>query len=84
MESNYDYYFIIIELAEGFVKQLNVLGENNERYITFIVPIKKKKNTIIDKNGGKITENISYRLQFIDSARFMSSSLSNLVNNLSE
>ena len=42
MESNYDYYFIIIELAEGILKQLNVLGEKNERYITFIVPIKKK------------------------------------------
>ena len=28
--------------------------------------------------------NISYILQFIDSARFMASSLSNLVNNLSE
>ena len=31
-----------------------------------------------------MTENSSYILQFIDSARFMSSSLSNLVNNLSE
>ena len=27
---------------------------------------------------------MSYRLQFIDSARFMASSLSNLVNNLAE
>ena len=27
-------------------------------------------------------KNISYQLQFIDSARFMASSLSNLVNNL--
>ena len=32
----------------------------------------------------KITKNISCRLQFIDSARLMASSLSNLVNNLSE
>ena len=32
----------------------------------------------------KITKNISYILQFIDSARFMASSLSNLVSNLSE
>ena len=32
----------------------------------------------------KITKNISCRLQFIDSARVMASSLSNLVNNLSE
>ena len=32
----------------------------------------------------KITTNLSYILQFIDSARFMASSLSDLVNNLSE
>ena len=32
----------------------------------------------------KLQKNISYILQFIDSTRFMASSLSNLVNNLSE
>ena len=32
----------------------------------------------------KLQKSISYILQFIDSARFMASSLSNLVNNLSE
>ena len=32
----------------------------------------------------EITKIISYILQFIDSTRFMASSLSNLVNNLSE
>ena len=32
----------------------------------------------------KLEKNISHILQFIDSARFMASSLSNLVNNLSE
>ena len=32
----------------------------------------------------KLQNIISYILQFIDSARFMASSLSNLVNNLSE
>ena len=36
------------------------------------------------KNGEEITKNMSYILQFIDSARFMASSLSNLVNNLCE
>ena len=38
----------------------------------------------MDKNGDQITKNISYILQFIGSARFMASSLSNLVNNFSE
>ena len=36
------------------------------------------------KNGEEITKNVSYILQFIDSARFMASSLSNLVNYLCE
>ena len=37
-----------------------------------------------DKNEAYITKSISYILQFIDSVRFMASSLSNLFNNLSE
>ena len=82
-EFNYDYHFIIKELAEEFKKQFTCLGENTEKYITFTVPIEKEV-TRIDKNGEEITKNISYILQFIDSARFMASSLSNLVNNLSE
>ena len=81
--SNYDYHFIIKELAEEFKKQFTCLGENNEKCITFTVPI-EKEITRIDKNIEEITKNISYILQFIDSARFMASSLSNLVNNLSE
>ena len=32
----------------------------------------------------KLQKNISYILQFIDSTRFMASSLSNLVNNISK
>ena len=80
---NYDYNFFIKDLAGEFKKQFICLGENTEKYITFTVPIEKEV-TRIDKNGEEITKNISYILQFIDSARFMASSLSNLVNNLSE
>ena len=64
------------------------------KYITFAIPIEKKLQELIEtmgetlkkkkKNGGNIAKNISYILQFIDSASFMASSLSNLVNNLSE
>ena len=36
---NYDYHFIIKELAEEFEKQFPCLGENTEKYITFTVPI---------------------------------------------
>ena len=52
------------------------LGENTEKYITFSVPLKKK---IENKNI-----EITYKIKFIDSFRFMSSSLSKLVDNLSE
>ena len=39
---------------------------------------------MIDKNGEEITKTISYRLHFIDSARFTESSLSNLAVDLAE
>ena len=42
------------------------------------------KNWWVDKNGEEITKNVSYILPFTDSARFMTSSWSNLVNNLPE
>ena len=81
--SNCDYHFIIKELAEEFKKQFTCLGENTEKYITFTVPIEKEVARI-DENGEEITKNISYISPLIESARFMASSLSNLVNNLSE
>ena len=73
--STYDYHFIIKELAEKFEGQFECLGENIEKYITFSVPIKKELD-----NGKTIT----YKIKFIDSFRFMSSSLSSLVDNSSE
>ena len=74
-DSQYDYYFIINELAEEFKGKFEYLGENTEKYITFLEPIKKelKNNTII-----------TYKIMFIDSLRFMSSSLSSLAHNVAE
>ena len=82
-ESNYDYHFIIKELAGESKKQFTSLGENTEKGITFTILIENKV-TRTDKNGEEITKNIYYLLQFIDSARFMARSLSNLVINLPE
>ena len=74
--SIYDYNFIIKELVKEFEGNFEFLGENTEKYITFSVPIKKK----IENKDLEIT----YKIKFIDSYRFMSSSLSKLVDNLSE
>ena len=81
--STYDYHFIIRELAEEFEREFECLGENTEKYITFSVPI-KKEITKKDKNGNDKITKISYKIKFIDSCRFMSTSLSNLASNLSE
>ena len=54
------------------------MGESTEKYITLIVSIEKEV-TRIDKNGEEITKNISYMLQFINSAKYITSLLSNLV-----
>ena len=76
--STYDYHFIIKELVKEFDRNLECLGENTEKYITFSVPLKKEI-----RNKDKIIE-IKYKIKFIDSYRFMSTSLSKLVDNLSE
>ena len=81
--STYYYHFRIKELAEEFEGEFECLGENTEKYITFSVPI-KKETTKKDKNGNDKITKISYKIKFIDSYRFMSTSLSSLVNNLSE
>ena len=39
--STYDYHFLNKELAEKFKVELECLGENTEKYISFSVPIKK-------------------------------------------
>ena len=59
-----------------FNGNLECLGENTEKYITFSVPIKKK----IENKDIEIT----YKIKFIDSFRFMATSLSKLVDNLTE
>ena len=75
--STYDYHFIIKELVQEFNGNFDCLGENTEKYITFSVPLKKKIEN-------KACIEINYKIKFIDSCRFMSSSLSKLVENLSE
>ena len=71
----YYYHFTVNQLTKEFEGVFDCLGENTEKYITFSVPIKKEPD-----NGKAIT----YRLKFIDSFRFVSTSLSIVADNLSE
>ena len=74
--SSYDYHFIINALAKEFKGySIDCLGENTEKYISFKVPLKKT-----NMNGKLVT----YKLKFIDSMRFMNTSISNPTDNLSE
>ena len=66
---------IIKNLAKESEGSFECLGENTEKYINFLVPIEKQHD-----NGKMIT----YKIRFKDSYRFMSSSLSNLVDNLAD
>ena len=79
----YDYHLIIKGLAEEFEGELECLGEKTEKNITFLVPIKKEIRKK-DKDGNDKIKKISYKIKFLDSFRFMSTSLSKLVDNLSE
>lgn len=51
------------------------MGENIEKYIRFSVPVRKE-----NENG----KAIPYKIKFINSVRFMSSSLSSLSDNLAK
>ena len=73
--SIYDYHFIIKQLAKKIDDQFECLGENTEKYITFSVQISKELDN--DKT-------ITYKLKLIDSFRFITTLLSDLVDNLSE
>ena len=74
--TNYDYHFIVNELAKRFnAKNFNCLAENMQKYITIKVTIVKTKD-----NG----ELVTCKLKFIDSNRFMATTLSDLTDNLSE
>ena len=71
--SKYDFHLIIKEFAKKFKGNIDCLGENTEKYITFSVTLKIEiRNRIL----------VTYKLRFIDSSRFMNTSLASLVYNL--
>ena len=80
--ATYDAHFIINQLAIEFKGELNCIGDNMEKYITFSVPIKKEVNNY-DANESKKKKTITYKFKFIDSFRFLATSFSELVDNAS-
>ena len=72
--ASYNTHFIINQLAEEFNGEHDCIGDNMEKHITFSVPITKECDDV---------KTITRKLRFIDSFRFMSTSLSELVDNMS-
>ena len=66
------------KLANKVEGKFECLGENTKNYKTLSVQIEKQ----VDKDANESILNISSKIQFFDSARFMVTSLSNLVDNL--
>ena len=78
--SGYDAHLFIKELGRKFNKNdIGAIAENKEKYISFNVKINVKLAGV--RNDGKeLHKNI--KLSFIDSFRFMASSLDKLASNL--
>ena len=81
--SNYNYHFIMKELAKEFERKFNCPEENTIKHKACSVPIIKEAKRI-SKNVKETTKTVSERLRLIDSSKCMASSLSNLVYNLAE
>ena len=75
--SGYDAHMFIKELA-NCGSHMGVIAKNKEDYITFSISV--EVNKYVDKDGEEMSKEIE--LRFIDSFKFMSSSLDSLVNNL--
>ena len=78
--SGYDAHMFMKELTSSSPDgaKMGVIAKNKEDYITFSISVEVDK--YINKNGEEKSKEIE--LRFIDSFKFMSSSLDSLVNNL--
>ena len=77
--SGYDAHLFIRQLGEKFqAEDIGVIAENKEKYISFNVKI----DVQLKMDGKPVTKKI--KLRFIDSFRFMGSSLDSLAKNLTD
>ena len=77
--AGYDAHLFIRELAK-YTEDMGVIAKSVEDYISFSIKVEVDK--YIDKEGNEKYKEIE--LRFIDSFKFMSSSLDSLVNNLAK
>ena len=77
--AGYDAHLFIRELAK-YTTDIGVIAKNTENYISFSVKVEVDR--YVDKLGNEKVKEIE--LRFIDSIKFMSSSLDSLVNNLAK
>ena len=75
--AGYDAHLFIRELSKH-TTGMGIIAKNTEDYISFSIKVEVDK--CIDKDGNKRMKEME--LRFIDSMKFMSSSLDSLVNNL--
>ena len=75
--AGYDAHLFIKELSKH-TNKINVIAKNTENYISFSAKVEVVR--YIDKKGNEKVKEMESR--FIDSFKFMSSSLDSLVNNL--
>ena len=79
--AGYDAHLFIRELAK-YTTGMGVIAKNTEDYISFSIRVEVDKyvDKYVNKEGNERTREME--LRFIDSIKFMSSSLDSLVNNL--
>ena len=77
--AGYDAHLFIRELAK-YTKDMGVIAKNTKDYISFSIKVEVDKYVAKEENG-KYKE---LELKFIDSFKFMSSSLDSMVNNLAK
>ena len=77
--AGYDAHLFIRELAKH-ITGMGVIAKNKEDYISFSIKVEVDK--YINKDGNERIKEME--LRFIDSIKFMSSSLDSLANNLAK
>ena len=83
--SNYYSHLIIKYLVGKFENSdFSCLGGNTEKYIRLSVLVDKNMKSTNKKTKEESKKTIKYQMKFIDSCGCMSTSLSNLTDNLSE